>query len=580
MKEHKDEILEFVSADNEANNLTNDENAEAQKQKEAPYELKQSMYIKDIEMHKPKYYYDNAFCIDSCLTTYKAQHNYSLSTALKSMQKYHLPINRYNFWRAENGTISEWGYSFFLTTTNGMGDVGAGGFNPIPTTREEAITQLQNWLITKYKLTKEEQKNGFFANNGHYPWNHYAAEIGANEISAELGECISSTQSRIAFARGAARQYNVSWVCDFSYWYRGYNRGYADDMNHVFNGASYNYGPDKGHSHSLHERVFILGYLGGAGYFLCEDAIGQYFWRDKLDKDGCYELTDAGKLVQKYYDFTKREKDIGIQYVPFGILMDREHGSWPGDVRVGKEKVFQVFNYTPADHMNMDIMQMFFPGTNGNTDADANETKFLVNSPYGESCDVILQNASQKALDSYPCLIMSGDLSDATSDEVSRYTKYVKQGGILVMNTAYLDLFPEYKAKYDNSGKMEIQDEKGRVIIYGNDYDISKLGSIVSDLIKELMPFEIEGGVDYMINIKNGSMLVTVMNNKGVYKPAEREGWVDESATTDVKVTYKGDMQIKSVREIYEQEAVSLQDKSVTTTLTPGAIRIIEFYFG
>lgn len=546
-----------------------------QEQIEAPFKLKQSMYIRDLGVHKPIYQYEDAFQIDSGLMTYGISHNYDRDLVIKSINYYGLPNTLHDFWEksAQHGIVSEWGWTFFLSTPDGLGQqTGQGGFNPIPNTRKAAIAQLKKWMITSYKL-QNVLDVGFEANNGHYPWFHYAAEFGAHSVTAELGESISSPQSRIAFCRGAAKQYGIAWVCDFSYWYNNLNHGYtkvlADDKSEFY-----------GHSHSLHERIFILGYLGGASYFMCEDAIGHNFWEYKFTKDGLYELTDTGKLVQKYYDFTKRESDVGVQYIPFGILMDHEHGSHSGDLRLTKEKAFQVFDYTEADYMNMDIMQKFFPDTNGLTDYNYYETKFLANSPYGESCDVILQNSSQKVLDSYPCLIMSGDLSDASVTERNRYTKYVKQGGILVMNTAYLDLFPDYKSKYDNSGKMEIKDEKGSVIIYGDDYDTSKLDAILADLEKRLMPFEIKGDVDYMINIKNGSMLVTVMNNKGVYKPNDREGWIDESATTDVTVTYNGNLAIKSVKEIYEQDKATLNGKSVTTSLTPGAIKIIEFNFG
>ena len=148
------------------------------------------------------------------------------------------------------------------------------------------------------------------------------------------------------------------------------------------------------------------------------------------------------------------------------------------------------------------------------------------------------------------------------------------------MNTAYLDLFPEYKSQYSGSGRKDITDEKGTVIIYGGDYDISELPDIVNELESKLMPFNIEGSAEYMVNVKNGSLILTVINSKGVFKPQDRDGWIDDSYTSDVTITYTGKHKIKSVKEIYENKNPELSGNSFSTTLEPGAIRVYEYTIG
>lgn len=543
-----------------------------QQQAEAGYKLKQSDFIRDISVQRARYQHGNAFCIDSGLTTYGISHGYTKELAEKSIAFYNLPNATYDFWNKKNQThnVSEWGCTFFLDIPDGLGQTtGKGGFNPIPKTRYEAIDQLKNWLITSYNL-KPVEFTGWEANNGHHPWFHYAVEAGATSVTCELGETISSPQTRIAFARGAAKQYGIGWGTDFSYWYNNLNLGRLENCPE-------NKNPNYGHSDNLHERIFIISYMGGTGWFMNEDAIALNFWENRITEDGVYELTSTGKIAQKYFAFSNEHKDIGINYTPFGILMDREHGSYCGDPRITIKKVFRVFDYTPADEMNANITQLFFPDTNNVL--DGLESHFLANSPYGDTCDVILQNSSQKVLNSYPCLIMSGDLSDASVAERTRYINYVKQGGTLIMNTAYLPLFPKYASQYNGNGRQTLSDENGTVIIYGDDYDISDLNGILREQLARFVPFTISGDVEYLINVKNGSLIVTVLNNKGVYKPCDAVGWIDESMTQNVSITYTSNLQLKNVTEIYEKENVSRSGNTVNTVLAPGAIRVYEFKF-
>ena len=51
---------------------------------------------------------------------------------------------------------------------------------------------------------------------GHSHYEAYAAEWGARLVGLELGENIAFTQSKIAFARGAARQWNRPWSVQVS----------------------------------------------------------------------------------------------------------------------------------------------------------------------------------------------------------------------------------------------------------------------------------------------------------------------------------------------------------------------------
>ena len=60
---------------------------------------------------------------------------------------------------------------------------------------------------------------------GHMLYQHYGpafSPTGIDMVGIEVGENINSVQARIAFARGAARQYDKTWAVDFSLWFARY----------------------------------------------------------------------------------------------------------------------------------------------------------------------------------------------------------------------------------------------------------------------------------------------------------------------------------------------------------------------
>ena len=216
--------------------------------------------------------------------------------------------------------------------------------------------------------------------------------------------------------------------------------------------------------------------------------------------------------------------------------------------------------------MTWSLMDMIWPG-GWVVEDTRDETGTMINSPYGDSFDVLLQNASQEVLNSYPALVLSGDIK-LSSKEADLYKEYVNQGGILVLNTAYTKKFPEFKESTEYG--------KGRVIVYGPDYSVEGLDVILKDLLKELAPFTVEGDIQYLTNVKNDTMYVTLINNNGVTKETIEEVKVDESKMSAVTVTYQGDKSVASVTDIYGGEA-ELQDNSVSVTIPAGGIVILEY---
>ena len=104
---------------------------------------------------------------------------------------------------------------------------------------------------------------------GHFFFQHYGAEWGADLIESEVGENINSTQAHIAFCRGASRQYGKPWGLDMSSWYRPGNRDWTKPG--IWGASSC---PTCGHSLSLTERTYFAAYMAGASFL--EDEGGSF----------------------------------------------------------------------------------------------------------------------------------------------------------------------------------------------------------------------------------------------------------------------------------------------------------------
>lgn len=486
--------------------------------------------------------------------------------------------------------VGEWGLAFLgldgRNSAFGLKIENAGWKNYQPTSRKDALGRIKNWLFTNFSpfpYNLQIGKKDISSINGHTFWEHYAGEFGFDYIGAEIGESVASHQTHMAFVRGAARQYGKVGLMYFSNWMEGRIGTYQRVSSWGEYGA-----PSYGHSMNLIERAFLMSYMGGAGSFTFEAAAQLAFYgRDDVDSNGLYSLTPYGEMMRKMTAFSTENPDIGYTYTPVGIVLDRYHGMMniaPLRTAGCVDGSFGYFDLTAGDQMSIDLISMYFPYgffTRGDTTiygSPNRESTYQVNNAYGDTCDFLLQNASQKVLNSYPCLLLSGNIN-LSSAEVERYVKYVKQGGTLLLNTAYLKYFPDYQSKYNGKARQNIVDGAGTVIIYGPDYSVAELDGILREQIKKYIPFKFSEDVQYLINVTEGSLIVTVINNDGIEKAHYEYPVVDETAAKELTITYTGGLPIKSVKELFYRKAVQRNGNTVKTPLEAGGYRVFEFVF-
>jgi len=455
---------------------------------------------------------------------------------------------------------AEWGYSF--THLDGQLD-GAGraiqaGYPEPPADRAACLPVIDAFLHRQYI---QGAPRPWASMNGHFPWHHYAGEFGFDQIGSEIGENINNYQWHIALNRGAARQYRRPWFIDFSVWHGPSITDYSQGK--IWGEYS---GPEHGHSMSLFERSLFMSYMAGAGQLTAE-AGGAIAFLDTPDDAGVYPLSPYGEVCKRLRDFSKQHPDIGVPLTPFGIVLDKFHGAYPG---FGEKKAFWHFPYSPGDTMTWHLVDSIWPG--GWEVMGRDELGAMVNGPYGDTFDVLLQNASQSVLNSYPCLILSGDMR-LESDEVLRIQQYVEQGGTLLVNAAFLSQFPEeWRAGVDTTTVVG----QGRVVTYGPDYDITALDALIRDALAKQLPVRVSGGVQYLVNLKSDAVLVTLINNDGVTKAPREPVRVDASKSRTAAITYTGEGKVLSASDIKDNRPIALHaDGGYQLEIAAGEIAVV-----
>lgn len=306
---------------------------------------------------------------------------------------------------------------------------------------------------------------------------HHYFDWGFRFVWMERGCGLSNVQMGIAFLRGAARQYSGLWGLDFSTHHPQRNQLTWYDEQGRRRG---------GWTESLMIRSWMAAYLSGAN-FVHEEGENYTHWI--FDSKGNFKLSPAGRLSQRFADFTLREHtERGATYAPVAMLVAFHHG-YDGRHSIAlREPYLWGGRIAPGpDDRNIDnIIEMFFPRHNkswGMFDEAFNpsvpwksegeylqmlkdgydmrpfEEGHLVTSPYGDILDVLVDTADRKNLGRYPLIFMGG----LTGYQVGREKElkaYIETGGTLAGS---YEQFPQ-----------EILEELG-IVKRGSGWDYDKI---------------------------------------------------------------------------------------------------------
>ena len=472
--------------------------------------------------------------------------------------------------------LGEWGYYFHNLSINEswfrdvFGDdfeqykhllkpAGLKGYDQRPASRRECYETLKTYYLSRNK----DLGGRSMSVTGHSHYEVYAAEWGSPLIGLELGENIAFTQSKIAFARGAARQWKRPWSVQVSPWFHGS----CTTNGPLRMDGQYARGLDAGHSLNFYWRLWLHAWFSGAAMVTPENSISTFF-----ENTDDWTLTPHAVKATEFFRFAQSH-DRGIPYAPVAVVLDHLAG-----YNAYQGRPWGILDPTAGDHEIEELFQeQLFPGSDHihqPPDAGNPEASYLRPTPFGELYDVLLSSAEADALAAYPVLILVGDM-DFTPAFLKQLKAAMMRGSRVLLARRYKEQLGDELYSLLDADNFEILEE------WTN--PATQKRSVISNqrlakLAQTLLPILVEGGpVQYRLNRSERSWIVELINNQGVIKKPDAPARIDDGASIEVTLTPQ--VSVKRVMQwgMDGDKDLGASSKPLKVALAPGEAAFVEF---
>ncbi len=295
---------------------------------------------------------------------------------------------------------------------------------------------------------------------------HALAEWGVRFVGIETAAVQPWTAMRIAFTRGAARQYGG----DFFYYHAPNFGDTATTFTKLQNFAGPDnffhsrYGATMGPSLSWYRKCYYLYYMSGASAIYLEQGFDQFFKPGPGEHP--FQLNPLGRITEEFVRFAEKHPDRGEPYTPIALLLDPAHG-W--DMTDYPQWPFGSSQINRSDRALRELFgAAYYPGPVREGEPASGERQSFVPGVFGNIFDVLVasggtgvspvKNQAQSgtgvspvknhaqdaraipidAIDSYRAVIVGGQISWTTA-WAKKLEDYVRKGGTVVLNSAQVE---------------------------------------------------------------------------------------------------------------------------------------------
>jgi hypothetical protein len=263
---------------------------------------------------------------------------------------------------------------------------------------------------------------------------HLYHHTGAKVVGYEIDATNAHAPMRIAFERGAARQFGGAWI--------NYASGNFGDACNYFTqnpvvprGAPSwfhsKYAVTDGVSIGWYRKLYYLNHLGGASAIFWEQGLGNQWFVPGPGKHPV-QLSPFGRATEDFLAFVDRLPDRGEPLAPIGLLLSSGHAY----ERVNYScKMLHVFPENDADRELRELFNVcWHPAGVVEGLPAAPDVQSLPNGRYGNIFDVLVDRPEKaKALFNYPVVWAAGDVDFRAM--AKPLEEYVKAGGTLVVTS-------------------------------------------------------------------------------------------------------------------------------------------------
>ena len=451
---------------------------------------------------------------------------------------------------------------------------------------------------------------------------HALTEWGVKLLGMETAAVMPMTGMRIAFTRGAARQFGGAFL-----YYHAPNFGdtattFTKTQNFAGPDFFYHsrYGPSMGPSLSWYRKSYYLYYMAGASAIYLEQGGDQFFKPGPGEHP--FQLNPLGRITDEFIRFAEKHPDRGTPYTPIAFLLDPAHGfemtdypQWP----------FEVSQIDRSDRALRELFGVaYYPGLVVEGEPAIADRQPFVAGVFGDIFDVLTTGA--KDFGGYRAVVLGGRAEwDQSLDE------YVRKGGTVVLNAAQIRNLPGAERllgirvtnataeadaarclapgedAQDLAGQMFRYEKielkgattligaangdplvtvnkvgKGSVVfaalpdLLGEDERITPFAAhMLAHVFADATPVRVNGDVEYLINRTSNGWVVTLLNNNGVYKPQQGMAQVDRNAYVNVSISLRGE-KILGAMDWISDAALKVQSEQINVRIAPGGVAVVE----
>lgn len=457
---------------------------------------------------------------------------------------------------------------------------------------------------------------------------HALGDWGVRLLGMETAAVMPMTAMRIAFTRGAARQYGGEFL-----YYHAPNFGdtatvFTKQMSYAGpdNFFHTRYGATMGPSLSWYRKSYYLYYMSGASAIYLEQGYDQFFKPGPGEHP--FQLNPLGRITDEFMRFVEKHPDRGEPYTPIAFMLDPAHG-W--EITDYPQWPFEVSQINRSDRALRELIgAAYYPGTVREGEPASGERQAFVPGVFGNIFDVLVASETRKdAIDSYGAVIVGGQI-DWTSAWSKKLEEYVRGGGVVVLNAAQVEGLPgeflgvrltgttgeAHNANCLSAGEppqdlhgqifryaqIELKGAqplmtttlgeplvtvnkvgRGRVVfvaipdLLGEDERLTPLAAhVLAHLAADATPIQVEGDVEYLVNRNARGWVVTLFNDNGVFKPQQGLAEVDRNAIANVQVSLRGERVSRAIAWTGDKPLNVTTHNSISVKIPAGGIAIVE----
>ncbi|MBY0512692.1 MAG: hypothetical protein K2P78_02130, partial [Gemmataceae bacterium] len=464
---------------------------------------------------------------------------------------------------------------------------------------------------------------------------HLFHHSGAKVVGYELDATNAHAPMRVAFERGAARQYGGAWVS-----YASGNFGdacnYFTQQPVVPRGAPSwfhsKYAVTDGVSVGWYRKMYYLNHLSGASAVFWEQGLGNQ-WMVPGPGTHPVQLSPFGRATEDFQAFADRLPDRGEPVTPVAFLLSSGHAY----ERVNYScKMLHVFPETAADRELRELFNVCWsPAGVLEGQPAAPDVQSLPGGRYGNIFDVLVDRPEKAdALFRYPVVWAAGDVDVRGLGK--HLEEYVRKGGTLVVASddapkAEKRVLPDALLGFAGSNtfdtvaawtpaggtgipttpyRVERGLLRGAEVLAWAAKDVplvtrNKVGEgavisilaprglglderahpvlpyLMNGLTQKLVPVEVRtadgkplaGELLYQVNRTKDGYIVLLMNNRGVDKTQNGVARVDRRQVVDVVV--KATVPVKAAREYTDPRGLKADANGIAARVHPGDVQVI-----